>query len=166
MIRSPILNTLKPVNDARSIEEVLEAIGANFKVEKRPSYFLTDDDMNKQYHQKDILVRLDTQTGIGDCSPDYGIVQYHETLAFLNALIANGSAYPYSAAVTDNGARLHVIMKVNNYVEIENGEKIDFYFYVLTSHDQTASVTNMVTPLHDLTQTVFTPLDKDRKSVV
>lgn len=160
IIRSPILNLLKPVSECKTVQEVLEAIGANFEVEKRTPYFQVENcTIFKPYNRAAVIVRKDNNEGLGVCSDNYGIVQYNESIEFLNSLITEGKAQFFTAGTTDGGARLHVIMKANDYVDLGNGEKVDFYFYVVTSHDSTASVTAMVTPLHNISQTVFTPLD-------
>ena len=158
MLVSPIRGLMKPVSDCKDIQEVLEAIGANFTVELRTNNFPTPTGMKENPRSKNI-VRTDLDIALGTGSSGYGIVQYSDALSFLNSLVVEGKAKFDTAVVTDQGARLHVIMKANDYVDISNGEKIDFYFYIVTSHDSTASICAMVTPLHNLSQTVFTPID-------
>lgn len=158
----PVLRLLKSVENVSTVEEMLEVAGANFDVEKRQASFPLDDNRNvyAPYHKGSIIVRKDTLDGIGMTSDSYGVVQYRDAVEFLNSLISTGTAKPYSATVTDNGARLHIIMKANDYVDMGNGELIDFYFYVAASHDQSSSITTMCTPIHSLSQTVFTPMDR------
>lgn len=159
MLRSPVLGLLKPVSDANSIQEVLEAIGANFDVELRTNNFPTPAGMKENPRSRNI-VRIDNDIALGTGSAGYGVVQYRDALSFLNSLVVEGKAKFDAASATDQGARLHVMMKANDYVTIGNGEKIDFYFYIVTSHDSTASICAMVTPVHNISQTVFTPVDR------
>lgn len=159
MIRVPVLGLLKSVSNATNVNEVLETVNANFTAEMRPVHFKDSEGNFKLYPKSSVIIRTDTQQGLSVCSNNYGIVQYSEALAFLNAVVSTKEAAFYSAAVTDNGARLHVVLKANDYIEISDGEKVDFFFYVVASHDQTASVCTMVTPVHNLSQTIFTPLD-------
>ena len=159
MLVSPIRGLLKSVSDATTVQDVLEAIGANFTAEKRDIYYECVNGDKIRYDRAKVIVNKDTEEGISICSDGYGIVQYVDAISFLNSLVVEGKARFDTAGITDRGARLHVIMKADDYVDIGNGEKIDFYFYVVTSHDSTASICTMVTPLHNLTQTVFTPID-------
>lgn len=161
-----IINLLKNISDATTVEEALEAIDANFIAEKRQVYYKINEYSEENFEQslqlcpnEQAVVRKETEDYLGMVSDNYGIVQYKDAIDFLNTLVEQGKAKFFSGVSTDRGARVHIIMKANEYIELEDGEKIDFFFSVASSHNRSTAVSVMCTPIHNKSQVIFTPLD-------
>jgi hypothetical protein len=164
----------RTLDDPKSIEEALESIGANFDVELQRTYIRDEAKVNKigLLREKDMklvpryaaIVRTDTGEVLGEplavMSDIYGIVQYRDALAFLNNMIGSNLAKMVFARCTDGGRRLHIILKTNEFIALGGGDKVSCFFSVSTSHDGTGQLQAMCTPLHEATQTLFTPMGK------
>lgn len=154
----PVCNLFKPLKDPKDIQEALSQIAADFEADKRTVYCKDDDGNEITIPHYAAIFNKESKQGMSVMRANYGLVQYSSALAFLSEAVANGTAEFYAGRATDGGARLHIVMKASRYVEIAPGESVECYFTVSTSHDGSNKITAMCTPIHQRTQTVFTPL--------
>lgn len=154
----PVTRLFKGLKDPRSIEEALEQMGADFTAEKRDVYFIGDDGEPVKVDHQCAVVNLENMQGMSIMRAKYGLVQYSDALSFLSDAVANGTAEFYGGRATDGGARVHIVMKATEFMELGPGERVECYFTVSTTHDGTGQIMAMCTPIHSVLQTVFTPL--------
>jgi phage/plasmid-like protein (TIGR03299 family) len=154
----PVTKLFRGLKDPRSIEEALEQMGADFSAEKRDVYFIGDDGDPVKVEHQCAVVNTENMQGLSIMRARYGLVQYRDALSFLSEAVANGTAEFYGGRATDGGARIHIVMRATEFMEIGPGERVECYFTVSTSHDGTGQIQAMCTPIHSVTQTVFTPL--------
>jgi phage/plasmid-like protein (TIGR03299 family) len=154
----PLGQLFKPLNNPKDIQEALTQIAADFTAAKVPVYQQKRDGSYEQVPHYALVQNDDSEHPLSIMRANYGLVQYGTALDFLSECVSNGTAEFHSARLTDGGARLHVVMKASKFVEIAPGDSIECYFTVSTTHDGSGKITAMCTPIHDRTQTVFTPL--------
>jgi hypothetical protein len=150
-------------SDPENLDKILQQIGADFTAIKTPAFDLMVDDNDKIIHQINPFMcnikHKEADRIIGAASTDYGIVQYREAVAFLKDLMEKNEARVPLASLTFGGARLHLLATTDEVLELPGGDKISCFFSVSTSHNRTLSMTVSCTPVHDSSQTIFTPLD-------
>jgi len=151
-----LINKFKSLQNNGSVDDILKEIGADFKAEKRRVYFEVDSDNNEPASRYCAVVRDKTLLAI--MKEGYGIVQYSEAVEFLNDLITKGSTSVDYGAITDGGARLHLMCTTNYIAQLAAGDSVRCYFTVSTSHDGTESLLISCTPIHTASETVFTPM--------
>lgn len=161
MSHVPLTKLFKKIdNPYGSVDDALKAIGADFEVEKRSVYISDEDDNYRSIPGYASVVRRDTGVPLSIMRSRYGVVQYREALGFLNEIIGNNKAEIYVGEVVDGGAKLHLIVKTLSFIDLGGGEKFEFFFTISTSHDGSSGIQTMCSPIHNLSQTVYTPTGK------
>lgn len=162
--RVPLSKLFKRLDDPYgSIDDALKAIGGDFEVEKRDVFILDDQEcITDEIHETQVdgysaVVRRDTGVPLSVMGNRYGVVQYRSALSFLSEVIGNKQAEIYAGQVVEGGAKLHLIVKTPDFVELTPGERFDCFFTVSASHDGTGCLQAMCSPVHNISQTVFTP---------
>lgn len=161
MSNVPFLRLVRRNTGAKTIQELLEQHEWDFNVSKRTMFIRVKDenDQDKYIEVPNFaaVTRDDSDDPLSVNGARYGVVQFREALDFLNEIAGDGRGEFYYAAMVDGGAKMHVIMKTPDFIELKPGERIDCFFTVSTSHDGTGTMSAMCTPIHNLSQTVFTP---------
>jgi len=142
--------------------DLLKKIGADFEVEKRDMYFHPNDDDRyfKLVPRYCAIVRTDTCVPLSVMGDEYGVVQYKDTISFLDEIIAEGSVTIKHGYIIDQGAKLYIMMKGNEAITLCPGEQIESTFIVSTSHDGTGAIRIMYAPTYAPLNVILTPLGK------
>ena len=150
--------------------EALNESGANFKVEKRPIYYTTQDlsefinrgqgltpeelaSLFKQVDNRKANVRTDYNECLGVVSDSYGVVQNADAFSFIDTLCSGniGGTTPIieTAGVLGNGERIFITAKFTDQIRLDNkgNDIVEMYVVFTTSHDGTGAVQCMVTPV-------------------
>ena len=160
----PLSKLFKRIDDPyASIDDALKAIGADFEVEKR-DVFVLGNEVNPLTNSPD---PTDVSGYAAVCKKDgtplsvmrdrYGVVQYRDSVDFLSTMIGNRQAEVWAGSVVDGGAKMHLIVKTPDFIELTPGEKFECYYTVSASHDGTGCLQAMCSPIHNISQTVYTP---------
>jgi phage/plasmid-like protein (TIGR03299 family) len=156
-------------NPQATVADALKEFGADFEVKKRPVFAKLDPIPGKVYsgNEEELAevpgyasVVKDDGTPLSIMGDRYGIIQYRTAFDFLNSLIGNRQIEIYSGACVEEGAKLHIVVKTPDYIEIAPGERFDCFFTVSASHDGTGCLQAMCSPVHNIAQTVFTPMGR------
>lgn len=157
-----LINKFKHIKNNATVDDILKEIGGDFVAEKRSVAFTDISQTNynisprygaivrPNFNGQDVLLSI--------MRADYGLVQFGDTMGFLNDLIANDNTEVQFGAVTDSGARLHLMCTTDYVAQLTAGDNVQCYFTVSTSHDGTASILISCTPIHQASGTVFTPM--------
>ncbi|MHC4278170.1 MAG: DUF932 domain-containing protein, partial [Planctomycetota bacterium] len=150
-------------NPQATVADALKEFGADFEVKKQPVFIAGDnpcvvDDYTEVPGYASVV--KDDGTPLSIMGDRYGIIQYRTAFDFLNSLIGNRQVEIYSGACVEDGAKLHLVVKTPDYIEIAPGERFDCFFTVSASHDGTGCLQAMCSPVHNIAQTVFTPMGR------
>jgi len=171
MSEVPLTKLFKKLdNPFASVEDALKACNGDFTAGKESVYIVKFDDNGTPVDWKKVphfasIVRQEEWEPMSIMKDRYGIIQYHDALDFLSDMIGNREAEIYGASTLDGGAKLHLIVKVPEFIELSPGEKYEYYFIVSASHDGSGRLQAMCSPIHNISQTVFTPVGRGVVSV-
>jgi len=163
MSEIPITRLFKKLNNPfASVDEALEAVEGAFTAEKEKAYILKFDDDGKPVEWKQIpdcaaITKVEDWDPMSVMGDRYGIIQYKTALDFLDDMIGNQEVQIYAATTIDRGAKLHLIVKTPDAIELSPGEKFECFYTVSASHDGSGCLQAMCSPIHSIAQTVFTP---------
>lgn len=146
-------------------QEILEKIGGNFEVEKRPSAYPCTSKDNLPYLYKNIrrystIVRKDNEIGLSVVGEDYGIVQYRDAISFLDQVMDKKSIRFDSGWVIDGGAKLYILLNGSEAINLGPNEAIQAAFMVSTTHDGTGAIRISATPIYTPLKSIITPFGK------
>ncbi len=152
-------------NPAATIADVLKEVGGDFTVEKEDHYimkmlhipFFPPIPLLKKVPGTSAIVKQEGWEPLSVMGDRYGIIQFQTALDFLDDMIGNREVEIWCAAVLDGGTKLHLIVKAPDFVELSPGERFECFFTVSASHDGTGCLQAMCSPIHNVSQTVFTP---------
>lgn len=150
-------------NPSATVADALEKIRCNFEVTKEPVFVMVENAEGKLLptlvpgHR---AIVKDDNTPIAVVGDRYGIIQYEKAVDFLNQLVADRKVQIYGGCSTDKGARMHLLVKVPDTIELSPGEKFDCFYTVSATHDGSGCLQAMCSPIHNVSQTVFTPTGK------
>lgn len=165
MSELPLFRLFKRVDDPYgSIKDTLAAIGGDFEAELRDVYVPVFDSNGEISEYKKVPnyscpTRKDTQEGLAITKDRYCVIQYAEALKFLEDLIGNREASIWAGQAVENGAKLHLIIKTPEYIQLGPEERFDCFFTISTSHDGSMSLQAMCSPIHNISQTIYTPAE-------
>ena len=173
-IATPLRRMLKSFETpVKTVEEALEIIGGNFRTEKTnvwqkvgtETVTLLDGTEREIPLIEDLsdwsLIRHEeTHHPFHIPSKGYGVVQYLQSMHFLNEKIEEHGLSIVHGHVLEGGAQLVLLLKGPEVGVIgqDQTDKVECYYYVSNSHDGSSKLTFMCTPWHAKSQTIFTPL--------
>lgn len=179
-MRTPVKNLFHRLdNPLSTVDEVLKHIDADFEARKAPLFFegrvdmvtdsgavvfRTDPGASVSVPTHCVIVN-DKDQPLGVVGSRYGLKQYREVLGILDSAVNDGKCKWVAARSLDNGARIHAIMTTEQIVDFGGEDKIEFLFTVSTSHDGTLGLNYMSTPMHNASQTIFTPFGQGAFSI-
>jgi phage/plasmid-like protein (TIGR03299 family) len=114
-------------------------------VERPVSYQGEFDDVGTTEYKA--LVRSDTQALLSIQKSSYGVVQYHEALALLDAAAGNEARY-ISAGTLFDGRRAFVLADVPSATFDVAGHEMKPYLLLSTSHDGSRAIRCLFTPVY------------------
>lgn len=151
-----LISKFKSIQNNKSVNDILKEVGGDFEAKKVEIYY-QDPSKDKILSDRYCGITNEDQL-LAVVKSSYGVIQYSDAVAFLNDLISAGSTKVKYGAITDRGARLHLMCTTDYVAQLDAGDSVKCYFTVSTSHDGTASLLISCTPIHDASQTVFTPM--------
>jgi len=157
MAELPLTKLFRKLDNPKNVEAALKEVGADFTAVQKDVFTIHNGKMIKYGSYRGVN-REDNGEPLSIMKANYGLVQFTEGLNLLDNLIRTNQAEIYSAHLIDNGARLHCILKSPKFLDLGAGDRIECFFTVTTSHDGTACLQIMITPIHKASDTVFTPL--------
>jgi phage/plasmid-like protein (TIGR03299 family) len=139
--------------------EAIQHAGLDYIVEKRP-LFTYDTKNHLGEASDDILipeisvpnffatVRADTEQVLGVVGNDYQVVQNRDAFSFFDAIVGGGDGILYeTAGALGNGERVFITAKLPDYIKVGQGDWIEQYLFLTTSHDGLGSITAPFTPI-------------------
>jgi phage/plasmid-like protein (TIGR03299 family) len=163
MAEIPVSRLFRRLDDPfASVDDALKAVHGDFTAVKEKAYIIKfgDDGKPDEWEQIPGCAAItkeedwDPMSVMGD---RYGIIQYRTALDFLDDMIGEREVQIYAATTVDNGAKLHLIVKTPDAIELSPGEKFECFYTVSASHDGSGCLQVMCSPIHSVAQTVFTP---------
>ena len=155
-----------PKIEAESVDNALEVLNCQYKAIQAPlSYSFDGEDRNPPYHAA--VIASDNGDCLGVHSSRYGILQFDESLSFLNSLMSDESKHKIiieRGVTTYNRARIYLVLRSEEKYALSDVEAIHNYFVVSTTHDGSGTLNILNTPVHESTQqelrSVITPMGK------
>lgn len=155
---------------AMTVEEALKLSHADYQVALQPVIAMTpalseamasnnadaicDAILDAQIAGRKATVRLDTQESLGVVSDYYGVVQNADAFKFVDTLCSGELGSDHvpvieTAGVLGHGERVFISAKFPEDVILDNkgDDRVEMYVVFTTSHDGTAAVNCMVTPV-------------------
>lgn len=155
---------------AMTVEQALKLSHADFKVELQPVVAMTpklteamagnsaeticDAILDAQVQGKKVTMRMDTFESLGVVSDCYGVVQNEDAFKFVDTLCSGELGNDHvpvieTAGVLGHGERVFISAKFPEQVILDNNgdDRVEMYVVFTTSHDGTAAVNCMVTPV-------------------
>ena len=102
------------------------------------------------------VIREDDGRYLGTVGRTRGILQYKDVLAFTEALVTEGRATYVSGGAIGNGEQAFVVMKTDDCIVLSDGDTVECFFYITTSHDGTKGLEIVFAPLRTTNGTVVT----------
>lgn len=98
---------------------------------------------------------------LGHVSDTYGLVPNEVAFAFLDAFGNLGGAKFETAGSINNGRRVFVTMEMPDTIDVAGGDKVKMYVLITTSHDGTAPVEALITPIRVVCQNTLNMAFRD-----
>lgn len=142
--------------DKPTVEQIMEASGLDYLVEKRPMFVGATADSVMGTDRAEVgqnwgVVRTDTNVLLGTVGNVYKEYQNYQAFDFLNTVTRQEDASFFeSAGQLKQGARVFVTMQLGPDIVLDpNGVKdaIKRYLIVTHSHDGTGKITGAVSPM-------------------
>ena len=156
--RQPAWHGLGTVTDgALTAEDALKVAHlASWNLRKVPDVALVEDNMVPVEGFSRVIRDNPFVEGkidvLGHVSENYGLVSNETAFAFLDAFKDLGGAKFETAGSINNGRRVFVTMEMPNETSVAGGDRIQMYTLITTSHDGTAPVEALITPVRVVCQ--------------
>lgn len=148
-------------------KEAMKAASLDFTVEKRKLYIKTNEGKFRPSPTYEATVRTDTEQHLGVVGTDYEILQNAECFDFIDSLIMGGEASFETAGALGNGERVFVTAKLPKHVTLGNGDTIEEYVFITTSHDGSKAVIAALTPIRIVCNNTLTmALSRNKNKVM
>lgn len=141
--------------NAVTAADMAKQAGLDFDVEKRRLAFKDPNNNDVQINDKVAIVRTDNDNYLGTVGIDYGIIQFQKMLDFTEILVSGGEACYVSGRAIGAGEKAAVVMKTQDKILLGEGDEIECYFYITTSHNSTVSLDVVPAPLRKVNNTIL-----------
>lgn len=131
-------------------EEAIIQAGLDFEVKKTPIYAEFDDDgifTTQQIDNKFATYRSDNNNIFGVVGNRYTIVQNRDAFSFFDAIVGEGEAIYETAGALGDGRTIFITAKLPSYIKVGQGDDIEKYLLLTMSHDGSAAIKAMFTPI-------------------
>lgn len=130
--------------------EALRFAGLDYTVEKWPMFAYdpkgrTSDEQHVP--DKFATVRTDNYAVLGTVGRDYEIVQNVDAFTFFDSIVGGEGILYETAGALGKGERIFITAKLPGYIRVGNGDFIEKYLFLTTSHDGYGSITAAFTPV-------------------
>lgn len=126
-------------------EQMLDAAGLNWEVEKIPAFIMNDG--KKELIGRSGLVRKSDRKMLDVVSDDWNPVQNQEAFEFFNDFIAEGDMEMHTAGSLKGGQIVWGLAKVKESFDLFKGDKIDSYLLFSNFHKYGFSTDVRFTPI-------------------
>ena len=147
LVRQPAWHGLgNVIEDAPTSDEAIKQAGLNWDVTACPVYV-----NNKAVPDHFANVRSDTKEVLGMVTGRYKIVQNREAFAFTDSLVGGGEVKYETAGSLKNGRMIWMLARLNQDYKIL-GDEVTPYMCFVNSHDGSAAVRVLMTPVRVVCQ--------------
>ena len=136
-------HTFDPNNLPGTAEEAIEEASLNWEVQKKRMFLEDGSEIPNNY----AMYRDDTKEVLGVVGSRYTPLQNREAFAFFDNLIADGLAEYHIAGSSLHGRKVWILAKFKNDLEIFDGDTVEKYVLLSSSHDGSGSVIACITPM-------------------
>lgn len=147
----------KIVSDYPNSREAIQFAGLDYTVEKRPLFTFDIENQNANPDSDIIIpeievpgycatVRTDSDTVLGVVGKDYEIIQNRDAFTFFDSIVGGDGMQYETAGALGKGERIFITAKLPGYIKVGNGDLIEKYLFLTTSHDGYGSITAAFTP--------------------
>jgi phage/plasmid-like protein (TIGR03299 family) len=136
------------VQDYPTSKEALQFAGLDFEVLKRPNTHKLDDGIEVISKSSFYTYRPDTGAILGDrLGKDYEVVQNADAFSFFDAIVDGDGIQYETAGALGKGEKIFITAKLPGYIKVGNGDMIEKYLFLTTSHDGFGSIMAAFTPV-------------------
>jgi len=128
-------------------DQMLEAAGLNWSVEKVPSFYVNPVNGEVEELGRSALIRSLDGTMLDVVSDDWNPVQNDEAFKFFNEFVAAGDMEMHTAGSLKDGQIVWGLAKVKQSFELFKGDKIDSYLLFSNFHKYGFSTDVRFTPI-------------------
>ncbi len=91
--------------------------------------------------------RTDNNAILGVVGKDYQIVQNRDAFSFFDSIVGGEGIIYETAGALGNGERIFITAKLPDHIKVGNGDMIEKYLFLTTSHDGSGSIMAAFTPV-------------------
>jgi len=153
------------VENAVTAEQAIDLAGLNWEVEKRPVYYNWQSQKIK-VPANNAVVRLDNGQVLGVVGDLYTPIQNKEAFSFFDNLVSEKEAIYHSAGALGNGERIWILAKLPTDTIIGKDDLINNYVLIYNSHDGSAAVSALITPIRVVCNNTLTAALQGAKNKV
>ncbi|TAN00413.1 MAG: DUF945 domain-containing protein [Chitinophagaceae bacterium] len=156
------------VTDYPTSKEAIQFAGLDYEVHKLPNIHRLANGTEIVSDSSFFTYRIDNNKVLGDkIGTDYEIVQNAEAFTFFDAIVSGGDGILYeTAGALGNGERIFITAKLPSYIKVGNGDVIEKYIFLTTSHDGSGSITAAFTPIRIVCQNTLNAALRNCSNVV
>lgn len=165
-VKEPAWHKLGQVlENPATAEEAIIAAGLNFEVQKKPLYFNYKKDRVK-IEDKHAMVRMDTGESLGIVGNAYTPIQNLEAFSFFDNLVSSKEAIYHTAGALGKGERIWIAAKLPTSIVMSKDDLIENYVLIYNSHDGSAAISALMTPIRVVCNNTLTAALKTTKNKV
>lgn len=135
------------VDGAVSVSDALTAAGLDWRVNKIPAGYSTEDGgfvpAGNKFH---LTQQSDTGEILGAVGNQYTVFQNEQAFAFADELLGFGAEF-HAAGAYNRGANVFLIAKLPEGIKVEGEEDMDLYLDMMNTHDGSGSIAWYATPI-------------------
>lgn len=141
----------KPVDNALTAEEAIDAAHLRWPVQKRRVYFKKDDG-DFQATNRYATVRTDIELPLGVVSESYKPIQNDEAFTFCDELVKSGDAKYITAGALNDGQRIWLLAQLPGHIRIKGDDIMNKFLLFHNSHNGRDGAEAMITPVRVVCQ--------------
>ena len=128
-------------------DQMLEAAGLDWNVEKRDVTYLGADGSRRRASNKKALVRTSDDSFLDMVTADWNPRQNSEAFSFFNDFVMAGDMEMHTAGSLENGRMVWALAKTKNSFELFGSDQVDEYLLFTNPHKFGKSITIQSTPI-------------------
>jgi phage/plasmid-like protein (TIGR03299 family) len=129
------------------IAEAIKSSGLDWTTSKQQLGFQSGEDFI-QYPNRFAIVRSTDKSILGDCGPNYELLQNEKVFEWFDPFIQSDAARIHTCGALKGGSIIWVLAKLNNDpVQVRQNDTVDKYLLLSHSFDGTMSVRISFTPI-------------------